>query len=350
MDIKGSILDFGSIEYKRELEDRALYPYWDLNYLTGGIVRGTLSVLSADAGAGKTTMSSDIINNILSNGDKVFGLFGEGTIKDQQIKMYRQMTPYGKDNYECVKFKKNGKATNITGFFVDQESERKVKERTSGKLYIYDTKYGMNVKNILDAIDYVHNNYGVNYIVLDNASQIETTTMQETKEVKDAFEMLRKKAIDDFLGILVLAHYRKQQDTDNFRRDMTDIMGTSAISQKASTVMNIIRLDYLDRSTKQFKAFSKLMEMNGWDMEAKTQQGKYAISSVVEVLKSRFGSLGFVALGFNSTTQTYYQIDKIYGEKQNEPILYDNKSKESTNNSKNKFDNMTLDDLDEMPF
>ena len=269
MNIKDAILDFGTIEYKRELEDRALYPYWELNKLTGGIVRGSMTILAADAGAGKTTMSSDIINYILMGCDKVLGIFGEGTIKDQQIKMYRQMTPYGKDNYTSINFKKNGRNTNISGFFVDENSEKNVRNKTTGKLYIYDIKYGMGIEQILEAIDFAREKYGVNYIVLDNASQIETKTTQETKEVKDAFELLRRKAIDDFLGILVLAHYRKQPDTDNFRRNMVDIMGTSAISQKAATVINIIRIDYLDRSTKQFRSFQKLMSMNGWDLDAK---------------------------------------------------------------------------------
>lgn len=347
MNIKDAILDFGTIEYKRELEDRALYPYWELNKLTGGIVRGSMTILAADAGAGKTTMSSDIINYILMGCDKVLGIFGEGTIKDQQIKMYRQMTPYGKDNYTSINFKKNGRNTNISGFFVDENSEKNVRNKTTGKLYIYDIKYGMGIEQILEAIDFAREKYGVNYIVLDNASQIETKTTQETKEVKDAFELLRRKAIDDFLGILVLAHYRKQPDTDNFRRNMVDIMGTSAISQKAATVINIIRIDYLDRSTKQFRSFQKLMSMNGWDLDAKNAQGKYVISAIAEVLKSRFGSLGFVALGFNTITQNYFTIDKAGESKDSEAVLYNNKVEIKGIRS---FCDMALDDTDEMPF
>lgn len=322
--LENAVLDFGDIPYTRELEERALFPYTYLNKLTGGITQGTITVIVADAGAGKTTMVSDCINKMIKDGDKVFAMFGEGTIKDQIDKMYRQMTPYGKDTYNYVPYKKNGRNTNIGGYFVTEECEREIKERTRGKLYIYDIRYGTTITNIIQAIDYAIKTYGVKYFILDNASQIETVSNAETKELKDAFEMLRQVAIDRQIGIIVLAHYRKQNDVTKFRRDMTEIMGTSALSQKGATVLTLYRMDYLDRSTPYFKSFEKLMEENGWLLNEKNKHGDYKVSCIVEVLKSRNGSLGFCALAFNPLTQTYYQIERI-GKEDDKPVLHTEK-------------------------
>ena len=79
----------------------------------------------------------------------------------------------------------------------------------------------------------------------------------------------------------------------------------------------------------------------------KNAQGKYVISAIAEVLKSRFGSLGFVALGFNTITQNYFTIDKAGESKDSEAVLYNNKVEIKGIRS---FCDMALDDTDEMPF
>ena len=346
--IDQAIKDFSDIPYSRKLEERALYPYSDLNYLTGGIVCGTITAIVADAGAGKTTMVSDIINRMLSDGDKVFAMFGEGTIKDQLDKMYRQMTPFGNNNYTYVSYQKNGKNTNIGSYFVDERSEEKVREKTKNKLYLYDIQYGMTITDIVEAIDYAIDHYGVKYFVLDNASQIETISNSETKELKDAFEILRQKAIEREIGIVVLAHFRKQQDVSKFRRDMTEIIGTSALSQKGVTVISLIRMDYLDRSTTYFKSFSRLMEENGWNLALKNKQGNYNISAVAEVLKARNGQLGFCCLGFNTITQTYFQINK--DGKEDKIVLHSEKTTQAQSNGNGAFDGLGEVSDDDLPF
>lgn len=346
--IDEAIKDFGDIPYSRRMEERALYPYSDLNYLTGGIVCGTITAIVSDAGAGKTTMVSDIINRMLSDGDKVFAMFGEGTIKDQQDKMYRQMTPFGNNNYNYVTYQKNGKNTNIGSYFVDEHSEERVREKTKGKLYLYDIRYGMTITDIVEAIDYAIDHYGVKYFVLDNASQIETISNAETKELKDAFEILRQKAIEREIGIIVLAHFRKQQDVSKFRRDMTEIIGTSALSQKGVTVISLIRMDYLDRNTQYFKSFARLMEENGWDLSLRNKQGNYNISSIAEVLKSRNGQLGFCCLGFNTITQTYFQINK--DGKEDKIVLHSEKTAQAQSVGNGAFDGLGEVSDDDLPF
>ena len=72
---------------------------------------------------------------------------------------------------------------------------------------------------------------------------------------------------------------------------------------KCATALNIIRLDNVDKNSKYSKAFSKLMETNGYDfMEC---------DAVIEVLKTRHNKLGFVGLKYNKKTNTYYESKKL---------------------------------------
>ena len=349
IELEQAVIDFSEIPYERKLEERALFPYSDLNKLTGGIVKGTLTAVVADAGAGKTTMISDVISQMLSDNDKVFAMFGEGTLKEQQDKMYRQMAPRDGMSYDYVPYYKNGVKTNIGSYFVGRDAEDYVRKYTKGKLYLYDIRRGMKVTDIVEAIEYAIQRYGVGYVVLDNSSQIETVTNDETKELKESFEILRQLAITKKIGIIVLAHFRKQTDVTKFRRDMTEIIGTSALSQKGAAVISLYRMDYVDRSTQYYKAFHRMMSENGWDLEETETDGRYKISSVAEVLKARSdnGQLGFCCLSFDKISQCYKQVDK--GDA-NSSLFIKPTIKREPKPSDGLFDNLTEDTDSDLPF
>ena len=330
MKVQDSIVDFSELEYKRELRDRALYPWSEANYMMGGICRGELIVIAGEPGSGKTTLTSNIVENMIKDGDKVMCVFGEGTMEDQQNKMYNQMTPYNPNNYEYIKFNKNNKETNIGGYFVSKGNEELIKSMTKGKLYLYGCEYGMTAERILESMEYARANLGINYFVLDNLSQIDLITTSENKELKDNMEQFRRWLIDKDTAIIALAHYRKPQEKQQIRRILAEIMGTSAIGQKASTAFNIIRTDNIDRTDKPYKSLVKILEANGYDGDEIDKA-----SAIVEVLKTRYGKLGFFLLGFNRTTQTYFEIKKKNQKNKNsivqnddKPILYTQKEEQ----------------------
>lgn len=348
IDLEKAVIDFSNIPYERKLEERALFPYTDLNKLTGGIVKGTLTAVVADSGAGKTTMISDVISQMLSDNDKVFAMFGEGTIKEQQDKMYRQMAPKDGVTYDYVPYFKNGVKTNIGSYFVNRETEQYVRNYTKGKLFLYDIRRGMRVTDIVEAIEFAISKYGVGYVVLDNSSQIETVTNDETKELKESFEILRQLAITKRIGIIVLAHFRKQNDVTKFRRDMTEIIGTSALSQKGAAVISLYRMDYVDRSTQYYKNFHRLLSEKGWDLDEQDSDGKYVISSVAEVLKARSdnGQLGFCCLNFDKISQRYKQVESGGASS----IFIKPTPKREPKASDGLFDNLSEDDSGDLPF
>lgn len=296
------IIDFSTIEYKRELEDRALYPFGTLNFLTGGMELGEISIIAGETGSGKTTLVSMCVAEIIKH-DKCFCIYGESTIEKQAHAHYRQMTPYNDNDYSFVNYYKDGQKTNVGKFFVSESAEKKIKEQTAKKLFYYDPKGGMDINSIMEVMRVAYEKGGIKYFVLDNIMQIETMTDNEIKEMKDNFEQLRRFVIDNKVHCIVLAHYRKSNDYGVFRRRLEEIAGTSAIGNKCATALNIIRLDNVDKESKYSKAFAKLLESNGYDFNE--------CDALVEVLKTRHNKLGFVGLKYNRKTNTYFESKRL---------------------------------------
>ena len=296
------IIDFATIPYKRELEERALYPFRTLNFLTGGMELGEISIIAGETGSGKTTLVSMCVSEIIKT-DKCFCIYGESTIEKQAHAHYRQMTPYNDSDYQFIPYYKNGVKTNVGKFFVSESAEIKIKKQTAKKLYYYDPKGGMDIDSIMSVMEIAYTQGGIKYFVIDNLMQISLDTNDEVREMKDNFEQLRRFVIDNKVHCIVLAHYRKSTDYGVFRRRLEEIAGTSAIGNKCATALNIMRFDNIDKGTKYSKAFGKLLDTNGYDFEE--------CDAVIEVLKTRHNKLGFVGLKYNKRTNTYYEISRL---------------------------------------
>lgn len=296
------IIDFSTIPYKRELEERCLFPFRTLNFLTGGMELGEITVIAGETGCGKTTLTSQIVSDIIKT-DKCFCIFGESTLEKQAHAQYRQMTPNDDNNYTFINYYKNGEKTNVGKFFVSQSAELRIKEQTQKKLFYYDPRGGMDIDSILQVMTVAYEKGGIKYFVLDNLTQIESLSNDEVREMKDSFEKLRRFVIDNKLHCIVLAHYRKSQDYGIFRRRLEEVAGTSAIGNKCATAINIIRLDNIDRMSKYAINFASLLEKNGYDLAE--------CDAVIEVLKTRHNKLGLVGLKYNRRTNTYSECRTI---------------------------------------
>lgn len=296
------IIDFSTIPYERKLEERALYPFGTLNFLTGGIELGEITIISGETGSGKTTLVSQIVSNIIDH-DKCFCIFGESTLIKQAHAQYRQMTPYNDNDYTFVTYYKDGSRTNVGKFFVSEKAEKIIKQRTEKRLFYYDPKGGMDIDSVMQVMKVAHSKGGINYFVIDNLMQLSLNTSDEIKEMKDNFEQLRRFVIDENVAIIVLAHYRKNNDYGEYRRRLEEVAGTSAIGNKCATALSVIRLDNVDKESKYSLAFAKLLEKNGYDLND--------CDAVIEVLKTRHNKLGFVGLKYNKKTNTYYESKKL---------------------------------------
>lgn len=296
------IIDFSTIPYERKLEERALYPFGTLNFLTGGMELGEISIIAGETGSGKTTLVSMCVGEIIKH-DKCFCIYGESTIEKQAHAHYRQMTPYTDNEYTFVNYYKDGVKTNVGKFFVSESAEQKIKDQTAKKLFYYDPKGGMDIDSIMQVMKIAYEKGGIKYFVIDNLMQISLDTNDEVREMKDNFEQLRRFVIDNKVHCIVLAHYRKSNDYGVFRRRLEEIAGTSAIGNKCATALNIMRLDNVDKESKYSKSFSKLLENNGYNFAE--------CDAIIEVLKTRHNKLGFVGLKYNRKSNTYYESRKL---------------------------------------
>lgn len=296
------IIDFSTIPYKRELEERALYPFGTLNFLTGGMELGEISIIAGETGSGKTTLVSMCVAEVIKH-DKCLCIYGESTIEKQAHAHYRQMTPYNDKDYTFVNYYKDGIKTNVGKFFVSESAEQKIKEQTAKKLFYYDPRGGMDINSIMQVMTLAYEKGGIKYFVIDNLMQLSLDSNDEIREMKDNFEQLRRFVIDNKVHCVVLAHYRKSNDYGMFRRRLEEIAGTSAIGNKCATALNIIRLDNVDRESKYSKAFAKLLETNGYNFDD--------CDAVIEVLKTRHNKLGFVGLKYDKKRNTYYECKRI---------------------------------------
>lgn len=310
MEVKEFILDFAAIPYKRELEERAVLPFNELNYLIGGLELGEISIIAGETGSGKTTFISQCITEIIKN-DKVMCIYGESTIEKQTAALFRQMTPYSQENYIYKQYSKNGKKTNIGQYFISEEQEQFIRKKTAKKLFLYDPNKGMKIDNIINAIKIAHEKGNINYFLIDNIMQFETVSMNEIKEIKDNVEVLRRYAIDNKIHLILVAHYRKAQDYSMIRRRIEDILGTSAIGNKCATAINIIRTDNIVKTNDKgkesggWKALKELLNNNGYSENTIDN-----CNSIIEVLKTRHNRLGFVAMSYDKITNTYSECNK----------------------------------------
>lgn len=299
--MSSTIIEAAKIPYDRELAPRALYPFGELNYLTGGMELGEVSIIAGETGSGKTTVISQIQNKIIKDGDRVLTFFGESTIKKQFAIQIKQLTPYNKETWEYKPFYKNGIKTNIGDYYVSQDDEQKARDFLKGKLFYYDCAKGMKIEQISNAIQASKDRGNVRYVFIDNLMQVDFSGTDELREQKDATELLRRLAIEKEIHICLVAHYRKN-DERVIRRRIEDIAGTSQIGNKAACAMNIIRLDNIDKSTREYKKIAAVLEKNNYDIES--------ADAIIEVLKTRFNRIGFVPLKYWHTTRTYSEIHK----------------------------------------
>lgn len=296
------IYDITEFEYSREITQRFPYPFYKLNSITGGAEIGGLVILFAKTNSAKSELVMQFMCNWIEYGHKVCAMLGEHTMRKAQASLYKKVSRYDKEKWITKAYgtDKNGKDLGIYETFISEEDERNAKEFFKEKLYLYDTRNGFSLKSILEGFEEGYKQ-GCKVFVTDNMMMLEYEgNSSELREQTDNTEALRQWAKSHQVVCCLVAHARKIE-VDRIRLTETDIQGSSNVANKATTIITITRTNNLDPSTKQYRAYAKLLSFNYINIEK--------CDAVLEVVKEKNAKgAGFVPLKWYESTKTFREV------------------------------------------
>jgi KaiC/GvpD/RAD55 family RecA-like ATPase len=304
------MVNIGDLPRTTELAERFMYPFSQLNFLLNGGIFGRVVMVAAPTDNGKSTLVSQILNSVIEQDYKVGAFFGEDSTLEARDRIYKQATSYSSDNIYYKPYEQNGKQTNTGEYIISEKAFEIAQKKFDGKFFLFPIDFGAEVDKILGAFDDLIKEHGVKVFVLDNADQFEFASDNENKAMRDIQIKIRNFAISRNVLIFLVAHTRKLE-RNVILPDLNDIKGTSALVNIARDIMILIRTDKIDRTTKEYSNLVKLLKHNNYDIEEKDKDGNYKVDAILRVAKTKGRKLGFVCLGFNRISQTYYEVKKI---------------------------------------
>lgn len=309
------IYDITRFEYKRELTKRYLYPFYTLNKLTGGAEVSALNILFAKTNQGKSEVSMQFMTQWIKDGHKVCAMLGEHSMRKAQSLLYKKVSMYNSSTWTTQKIERDGKYAGISETFISSEDEQKAIEFYKGNLFLYDTRNGFRLEDILDGFEDGLKK-GCDVFLLDNGMMLDMETNNELLEQRDNTERLRQWAKHHQVVVFLILHARKVE-YGRIRLSEYDIAGSSNIPNKGTTIMYITRTDLLNPNTKEYKDYLKLLELNKINLEE--------CDAIIEVVKEKNGRCGFVPLKWYESTKTYrevYNKEQDKAEMDDKPVLF----------------------------
>lgn len=344
---KKLIYDITEFEYKREITKRIPYPFFTLNKITGGAEVGGLVILFAKTNAGKSEMATQFMTYWVEQGEKVVAMLGEHTMRKAQALLYKKVSKYDKSKWTTIKYGDDhlGRDLGIYETFISEEDEKNAINLLKEKLFLYDTRNGFNLNDILKAYEQGITNKNCSIAVLDNQMMLEMETNSELREQTYNTEKLRQWAKQKQIPIFLVGHARKVE-VNRIRLNENDLAGSSNIANKATTIMTLTRVDTLNPNTQEYKEYARLLELNFINIKK--------CDAILEVVKEKNGTGGFVGLKWFESTKTFKEVydsemiqrreeikkerEKLYGKKDEKedyeisnekPILFAEKQNDS---------------------
>lgn len=334
------IFDIGDIKYNPKMEERAVYPFSQLNWLTNGAKLNRLVIITARTDEGKSTLASMFLCEFVKQGFNCFADFGEDEGEEACARLYKQYTPYEKDNYIGQQYFQNGKATNIFEYGLSEKKFNDARDFFKGKLFLYDIMQSANIENILNSLDEARAN-GCQIGLIDNLENVEYEGENENKQFKDIAIALRNYAKKYRMLIILVAHTKKTE-RDVLVPSVDDIKGSSAVANTAKEIICIVRTDKMDKESKQYRSLKRVLEQNNYNLDD--------ADGIIFVQKTKGRKIGMFTVKYNLYTNTYYECKKINDtEKDNDKVaIFENKQTESKHHDILK--NAKLVDDGELPF
>ena len=237
--------------------------YTGIDHKMYGLKKKGISILTGLRSAGKSTWLSELILNVIQDGN-IVGCYS-GELDEEDFMRWIVQQAAGRNGVEPGRYEGQ--------YNVPLKNRKLISEWLEGKLFLYNNNYGNNFQQIMVEVEKKIKSDKLDLIVLDNlmALDIEELDPQKYDAQKKFVLALKRLAKQEDVHIMFVAHPRK---TVSFLR-LEDISGSGDLANAVDNAFLI------HRNNEDFKIRSR--EMFKW----KEDHVAYSGTNVIEVAKDR---------------------------------------------------------------
>lgn len=283
-------------KYMDTTKNRVLSGIRELDFNTKGFEMGCITIWTGFTNAGKTTVMTMLAKNTIEQGERIFFFNGEQTKEDFKNNLYIQSSQ-SKDLVH-----KQFKNSCVFDTFVKPEKAVLLEKIYGNKIFIYNNEASRNINTLIQAMEEIRQKEKIKVFFLDNFMQIDMKSENIFQEQTEVMEKLRTFATNRKIHIHLVAHPKKIERFQT-RLSLYDVAGSSNIVNKAYNIISILRVDTIQKDTKDYEKLQK---------ELLNEQYNIAdVDTVLEVLKTKGERCGLVGLKYLKETKTYIESFKM---------------------------------------
>lgn len=286
-------------KYNTTPKDRVLSKIRELDYDTKGFEMGCVTIWTGFTNAGKTTVMTMLAKNTIQQGERIFFFNGEQTKEDFKNNLYIQTVK------PIDLIKKQYKNSCVYDTFVTEEKATLLDKIYGNKIFIYNNEAKKDIDTLIKAMEEIRQKEKIRVFFLDNFMQIDMRIDNVFQEQTRVMEKLRTFAINRKVHIHLVAHPKKIERFQT-RLSLYDIAGSSNIVNKAYNIISILRVDTIQKDSKDYEKLQKELLKEKYNIEN--------VDTVLEVLKTKGERCGLVGLKYLKEIKTYIESDKMTSE------------------------------------
>ena len=251
LDYGGSVeklfVDASSIK-RTDLNSGLETGFKELDSLLGGLVYGSLTILTGEPSSGKSTLLNQIVAQNIMTGHRCMLYSGELT--DFNILQWLMRTVANPNDLQEFK----GKVS--TYYDVTSHGEYAIREWLKNKLYIYSEESKSSLDNIVTSIEYLARARDVKLFILDNMMTIDNSGLEELEKQKTLAKKIKGLARKYKICVILVAHPKKKGDKDKYH--MHDVSGASEVVNLADYELILTRDIKTDKKTNDVSDITKI--------------------------------------------------------------------------------------------
>ena len=283
-------------KYTTTPKDRVLSKIRELDYDTKGFEMGCITIWTGFTNAGKTTVMTMLAKNTIEQGERIFFFNGEQTKEDFKNNLYIQTVK----SIDLIK--KQYKNSCVFDTFVKTEKAVLMDKLYGNKIFIYNNEVKRDITTLIKAMEEIRQKEKIRVFFLDNFMQIDMSTDNVFQEQTIVMERLRTFAINRKVHIHLVAHPKKIERFQT-RLSLYDVAGSSNIVNKAYNIISVLRVDSMQKDSKDYEKLQKELLNEKYDIED--------VDTVLEVLKTKGERCGLVGLKYLREIKTYIESEKM---------------------------------------